>query len=64
MNPSSWFGPGGDNTLEVLWDDDERVFCRRWRDGADGNRHAVLAVLSLRSTRRLAASIASHANTD
>ena len=46
MNPSSWFGTGSDNSLEVLWEDDERVFCRRWRDGADGNRHAVLAVFS------------------
>ena len=45
MNPSSWFGTGGDNTLEVLWEDGERVFCRRWLDGADGDRHAVLAVL-------------------
>src|SRR6516162_1313200 len=46
MNPSSWFGTGSDNSLEVLWEDDERVFCRRWRDGADGNRHAILAVFS------------------
>jgi len=32
----------------VLWDDGERVFCRTWRngaDGADGDRHAVLLVL-------------------
>jgi PAS domain S-box-containing protein len=30
----------------VLWEDGERVFCRGWRDGVDGDRNAVLAVLS------------------
>src|SRR6516162_4116258 len=45
MNASSWFGTGGDNTLEALWKDGERVFCRRWENGAEGCRHAVLAVL-------------------
>jgi PAS domain S-box-containing protein len=45
MNPSSWFGAGGDSSLQVLWEDGERVFCRRWRDSADGDRKAVLAVL-------------------
>ena len=46
MNPSSWFDAGGDSSVrEVLWEDDERVVCRTWRDGADGDRHAVLAVL-------------------
>jgi PAS domain S-box-containing protein len=33
-----------DSSLQVLWEDGERIFCRRWRDGADGNRHTVLAV--------------------
>jgi PAS domain S-box-containing protein len=45
MNPSSWFGAGGDSSLEVLWEDSERVFCRGWCNGVDGDRHAVLAVL-------------------
>ena len=46
MNPSSWFDADGQNSpFEVLWEDRERVFCRTWRDGADGDRHAVLAVL-------------------
>ena len=45
MNPSSWFGADGDRILEVLWEDGERVFCRGWRDGVDGSRNAVLAVL-------------------
>ena len=44
MNPSSWFGAGGDTSLQVLWEDGERVFCRRWRDGTDDDRTAVLAV--------------------
>jgi PAS domain S-box-containing protein len=33
-----------DSSLQVLWEDGERVFCRRWRDGVDGDRNAVLAV--------------------
>src|ERR1700722_1637123 len=44
MNPSSWFGAGGDSSLKVLWEDGERVFCRR-ESRADGDRAAVLAVL-------------------
>jgi PAS domain S-box-containing protein len=45
MNLSSWFDAGGDSKLQVLWEDGERVFCRGWRDGVDGDRNAVLAVL-------------------
>src|SRR5215467_623835 len=46
MDPSSRFGTGGHNNVgEVLWQDGERVVCRRWRDSADGDRHAVLTVL-------------------
>jgi PAS domain S-box-containing protein len=45
MNPSSWFDAGVDRRLQVLWEDGERIFCRRWRDGADGDQNAVLAVL-------------------
>jgi PAS domain S-box-containing protein len=44
MNPSSWFGAGGDSSLKVLWEDGERVFCRR-ESRANGDRAAVLAVL-------------------
>ena len=33
-----------DESLHVLWDDGERVFCRGWRMGADGKRSAVLGV--------------------
>ncbi len=45
MDPSVRFGAEGDDGLQVLWEDGERVFCRAWRLGADGNRGAVLAVL-------------------
>src|SRR6266404_7154413 len=41
----SRLGAEGDDGLQVLWEDGERVLCRGWRVGADGNRTAVLAVL-------------------
>src|SRR5471032_2713824 len=44
MIPSSWFGSGGESNLQVLWEDGERVFCRRERQ-ADGYRATVLVVL-------------------
>src|SRR5882757_10297016 len=44
MDPSPWFGTGGVTSLQVLWEDGERVFCRGERH-ADGQRAAVLAVL-------------------
>src|ERR1700737_4807540 len=45
MNPSPWFDVGGDSGLRVAWEDGDRVFCRGWRDGADGDRNTVLIVL-------------------
>ena len=45
MNPSTRFNTDGDSTFQVLWEDGDRVFCRGWRLGADGNRSTVLAVL-------------------
>jgi len=62
MNPSSWFGAGADSRLQVLWDDGERVFCRRSREAGDGD--AMLAVVPASDPRRRAASIASRMNTD
>src|SRR5882724_7332274 len=44
MNPSSWLGAGGVNSLQILWEDGDRVFCRGERR-ANGHRAAVLAVL-------------------
>jgi PAS domain S-box-containing protein len=43
MSPSSRFGADSDS-LKVLWEDGERVFCRR-ESHADNHRAAVLAVL-------------------
>jgi serine/threonine protein kinase len=34
-----------DRSFEVLWEDADRILCRSWRRGADGNRSAVLTVL-------------------
>src|ERR1700741_11638 len=44
MNSSFRFSTGGDSSLRVLWEDDERVVCRGWRLAPDGKRMAVLAV--------------------
>src|SRR6202140_5531014 len=44
MRPSSSFGAGADGNLQVLWEDGERVFCRR-EGHADGSSAAVLVVL-------------------
>jgi PAS domain S-box-containing protein len=44
MNPTSWFGAGGDSSLKVLWEDGERAFCRK-ESLADGYPAPVLAVL-------------------
>ena len=46
MNLSSSLGAGGPSSLTVLSEDGERVLCRGWRDDGDGDRTAVLAVLS------------------
>jgi PAS domain S-box-containing protein len=46
MNLSSSLGAGGAGSLAVLWEDGERVLCRGWRDDGNGERTAVLAVLS------------------
>ncbi|MGO7761990.1 AAA family ATPase [Rhizobium ruizarguesonis] len=45
MKLSFEFGIEDDGSLEVLWEDGERVFCRRWLLDSDGTRKATLAVL-------------------
>src|SRR5712691_9875612 len=45
MIPHSLNGVDPDSSCQVLSEDGERVFCRRARLGADGNRSAVLVVL-------------------
>jgi predicted ATPase/signal transduction histidine kinase len=59
MRASASFGAGWENdSLEVLWEDGERAFCR-WRDRHVGDRHAFMPMVSsvghqtLESTRRL-----------
>jgi PAS domain S-box-containing protein len=45
LNPFARSGTEGDSSLQVLWEDGDRVLCRGWRRGANGNRYAVLTVL-------------------
>jgi PAS domain S-box-containing protein len=45
MIPHAPNGIYPDGGCQVLWEDDERVFCREWRTGDDGSKIAVLAVL-------------------
>jgi PAS domain S-box-containing protein len=46
MNLSQPLVAGGAGSFVVLLEDGERVLCRGWRDDGDGNRTAVLAVIS------------------
>jgi PAS domain S-box-containing protein len=45
MNPFTRLGADGEGNFQVLWEDSDRVFCRAWRRGPDGDRDVVLAVL-------------------
>ena len=45
MKASALLGAGWENdSLEVLWEDAERVFCRVWRDDVESERHAFIPV--------------------
>src|SRR4051812_17249719 len=47
MKASALFGAGWeDDSLEVLWRDAGRVFCRLWRDDAEGQTHAFIPINS------------------
>src|SRR6195256_3499764 len=46
MNLSLFLGTDGAGGLALLCEDGERVLCRGWRDDGNGDRKAVLAVLS------------------
>ena len=47
MKASASFGAGWeDDSLEVLWQDPGRAFCRLRRDDAEGDKHAFIPVLS------------------
>ena len=39
------FGVQGQDGLQVLWEDGDRVFCRGWREDSDGSRGSLLVVL-------------------
>src|SRR4030095_7609905 len=61
VKASALFGAGWENdSLEVLWRDAGRAFCRLWRDGVGGDRPAFIPVPSdadhptLESINRLA----------
>ena len=46
MKASVVFGAGWeDDLLEVLWQDPGRVFCRLWRDDAEGDTHAFIPLV-------------------
>ena len=47
MDRFSWFSGNGDISSEVLWEDGERLFCRRWHHCANGDRQAVLVALPI-----------------
>jgi PAS domain S-box-containing protein len=47
MNRSTWFSGDHDIDSEVLWEDGERLFCRRWHHSANGERHTVLVLLPI-----------------
>jgi hypothetical protein len=64
MNLSLSLGAGGTGGLAVLCEDGERVLCRGWRDDGDGDRKAVLAVLSGSEHPRQASLIGCLTNTD
>lgn len=44
MDVSSRVSTNGNAGLKASWDDGERVFCREWRRGADGDVNSVLTV--------------------
>jgi len=45
LDPTSWSGADRENSFQVLWEDGDRVLCRGWRQGANGDRNAVLTLL-------------------
>jgi PAS domain S-box-containing protein len=44
LSPSSWFRPLGDSSVQILSEDADRIFCRAWRRGAEGEPDVVLTV--------------------
>jgi PAS domain S-box-containing protein len=45
MKASVLFGFGWEtDSVEILWRDSDRAFCRLWRDDAEGHRHAFIPI--------------------
>jgi hypothetical protein len=45
MKASVLFGAGWENdSLEVLWRDADRAFCRLWRDDTEREKHAFIPI--------------------
>ena len=44
MGPSFRFDAAGESSFQVLWQDGERIVCRRSSRDADGHRRIVLTV--------------------
>ena len=63
MEKSYRFGPDAQCSLQVLWEDGERVFCRGWRRAPTASGRAVLAVLPAAEHPTPRASIALPTNT-
>src|SRR3954452_15959511 len=55
MKAYALFGAGWeDDSLEGLWRDAGRVFCRLWRDDAEGQTHAFIPINSAAAPPTLA----------
>ena len=47
MKASILFGEGWENdSVEVLWREPGRLFCRLWRNDAEGEKHAFVPIFS------------------
>src|SRR5215468_737796 len=44
MGPPFRYRAADESTVQVLWEDSERVVCRTWRLSADGPRRSILTV--------------------
>jgi hypothetical protein len=44
MSESCWFSDNGYAASEGLWEDGERILCRKRRNGSEGSRNSVLVV--------------------
>ena len=45
LNPASRFHADRDATFQVLWEEGDSIFCRRWQQAANGEQESVLNLL-------------------